>query len=422
MGRTQGPVHRVGRDRRAALAARLRQGVGHGGVLDAPGVDARARVARGRPGQAVRPHPGDPAADRPLAARGHRPRPRSPSSRSPSTATSCRPTAGRAPRRSAAATSRCTTRSPGSSTRADLTRHPLTDQVAAISVGIVDAVAMLDLPYEEDSRADVDMNVVMTGAGPVRRGPGHRRAARLLAQRARLAPRPRGRRDRRAARRPAHRAVGPAGAAAELMRVVLATANPDKAREMRRDPRAPRRRRARCARPPDARATSRRPATTLEENADAQGDRSSPRRRGTPPLADDTGLFVDALDGAPGVYSARYAGEHATYADNVAKLLDRPWRASRRRGRRASRRPRSSSTPGGRRVVTTGTCTARSRPRRGATNGFGYDPVFVPDGARGRTLAELTDDEKHAISHRGRAFRAMAEVLGAPAEGGLTRR
>ena len=124
-------------------------------------------------------------------------------------------------------------------------------------------------------------------------------------------------------------------------------------------------------------------------------------------MADDTGLFVDALGGAPGVWTARYAGEGATYADNRAKLLaalagvaDRgrrrsaPWRWC------AGRRATSSSS----RVCARGRSPRTLRPGRG----FGYDPLFVPDEGDGRTFAEMTADEKNAISHRGRAFAAPA--------------
>jgi XTP/dITP diphosphohydrolase len=192
------------------------------------------------------------------------------------------------------------------------------------------------------------------------------------------------------------------------MRVVLATANPHKAREvieilssaggfeiLER---------------PRGLADVEETGSTLEENAELKAAFVA-EATGRPALADDTGLFVDALDGAPGVYSARYAGEHATYADNVAKLL------VALEGVAEPRRARFETAavligPGGRRVVTTGAVHGVIATAPSGTNGFGYDPVFVPDCAGGRTLAELTDDEKHAISHRGRAFRAMAEVLG----------
>jgi XTP/dITP diphosphohydrolase len=128
-------------------------------------------------------------------------------------------------------------------------------------------------------------------------------------------------------------------------------------------------------------------------------------------IADDTGLEVDALGGAPGVYSARFAGEGATYAANVAKLLaalgDTP--AGERTARFTT--VALARLPDGSEIVATGQVegTIASRPRGEA--GFGYDPVFVPDGGGGRTFAEMSADEKHALSHRGRAFRALAQRL-----------
>jgi XTP/dITP diphosphohydrolase len=142
---------------------------------------------------------------------------------------------------------------------------------------------------------------------------------------------------------------------------------------------------------------------------------------GTAAVADDTGLEVDALGGAPGVYSARYAGETASYADNVAKLL-RELSASADGGglRRASFRTVALvAFPDGSEVwaegVLAGTIAAEAR----GTNGFGYDPVFIPDGGDGRTFAEMRPEEKDAVSHRGRAFRALATALAARQEGTL---
>ena len=127
------------------------------------------------------------------------------SARSSSTATCSRPTAAPAPRRSAAATSPSTTPSPASCRPGTITTHPLTAFCAAISVGIVDGVPVLDLPYVEDSRAEVDMNVVMTCARRLRRGAGHRRGRAVLPGRARHAARPGRGRHRRDHRPPAAR-------------------------------------------------------------------------------------------------------------------------------------------------------------------------------------------------------------------------
>lgn len=123
-------------------------------------------------------------------------------------------------------------------------------------------------------------------------------------------------------------------------------------------------------------------------------------------LADDTGLEVDALGGEPGIRTARYAGEHATYADNVDKLLDELGDRDDRTAR--FRTAIALVTPEGDELVVEGSLEGRiSRSRRG-DGGFGYDPVFDVDG---RTLAEIGVDEKNRISHRARALRALAEAL-----------
>jgi XTP/dITP diphosphohydrolase len=129
-------------------------------------------------------------------------------------------------------------------------------------------------------------------------------------------------------------------------------------------------------------------------------------------VADDTGLEVEALGGAPGVFTARYAGEHATYEDNWRKLLaelgDEP-------NRRATWRTVALVRwPDGTERWAEGTCDGSITRQAAGGEGFGYDPVFVPDEGDGRTFAELTRGEKNAVSHRGRAFRALARLL--PAE------
>jgi len=132
---------------------------------------------------------------------------------------------------------------------------------------------------------------------------------------------------------------------------------------------------------------------------------------GLPAVADDTGLEVYALGGAPGVFSARWAGEGATYADNVAKLL-----TSLAEHPEAPRTARFRTVamcrfPDGTELVAEGTCTGTVTGAPAGTGGFGYDPVFVPDEGDGRTFAEMSAEEKHAISHRGRAFRALGAAL-----------
>lgn len=133
---------------------------------------------------------------------------------------------------------------------------------------------------------------------------------------------------------------------------------------------------------------------------------------GKPALADDSGLEVDALDGAPGVISARYAGEHASDEDNVAKLLgalaDRPDPADRTARFRCVIVLR---WPDGREVVADGTCEGVIVDAPRGEGGFGYDPVFVPNDGDGRTFAELPAEAKHAISHRGQAIARLVEAL-----------
>lgn len=128
-------------------------------------------------------------------------------------------------------------------------------------------------------------------------------------------------------------------------------------------------------------------------------------------VADDTGLEVDALGGAPGVHTARFAGEDATYVDNVAKMLtDLAGVAEGERGARF-RTVALVRFPDGSEVVAEGVVEGTISPEARGERGFGYDPVFIPADGDGRTFAQMTADEKHAVSHRGRAFRALADLL-----------
>ncbi|HET7721988.1 MAG TPA: RdgB/HAM1 family non-canonical purine NTP pyrophosphatase [Acidimicrobiales bacterium] len=189
------------------------------------------------------------------------------------------------------------------------------------------------------------------------------------------------------------------------MKVILATANPDKARELAGllegfdvVPRP--------AGLPDVEED----ADTLEGNArlkaaavaDATGELA---------VADDTGLEVDALGGRPGVYAARYAGPGATYADNVAKLLEEL--AGVPAGERTARfrTVAVARFPDGREIVAEGAVEGTIAEAPAGEDGFGYDPVFVPAGGDGRTFAQMTRAEKAEVSHRGRALRALAAAL-----------
>ena len=129
---------------------------------------------------------------------------------------------------------------------------------------------------------------------------------------------------------------------------------------------------------------------------------------GEPAVADDTGLFVDALDGAPGVETARYAGEGCTYEDNWRKLLRELGDGDDRRA--TWRTIALLLHPDGTEVWAEGTCTGSITREARGEHGFGYDPVFVPDGDT-RTFAEMSKADKNAVSHRGAAFRALARKI-----------
>lgn len=144
---------------------------------------------------------------------------------------------------------------------------------------------------------------------------------------------------------------------------------------------------------------------TLEGNALLKA-RAVAAATGLPSLADDTGLEVAALNGAPGVRSARFAGENATYEDNVRYLLQLLEGVGERSAR--FRTVMTLVVPGGEEIVAEGVLDGQIIDTPRGDSGFGYDPVFDVDG---RTLAEFSAAEKNTVSHRGRALRALAEQL-----------
>ena len=186
------------------------------------------------------------------------------------------------------------------------------------------------------------------------------------------------------------------------MRLVLATRNEHKLRELEQ-----------LMRPieldplPDEVALPPETGTTFADNALGKA-RAAAAATGRTSIADDSGIEAAALRGAPGVWSARYAGDGATDEENLAKLLREV--------------PEDGDTgvayvcaiacvePGGAEHVVHGRCEGRLTHEPRGSGGFGYDPAFVPDDYPGdeRTMAELTPEEKDAISHRGRAARDLA--------------
>ena len=148
--------------------------------------------------------------------------------------------------------------------------------------------------------------------------------------------------------------------------------------------------------------------TTLIENSFIKA-RTVHELTGLPSLADDTGLEVDALDGAPGVYSARYAGKNPTFEDNVNKLLTQLQGLPIDR-RTARFRTIISFVDGSRELFSEGIVEGIITLDTKGEDGFGYDPIFQPVG-QDLTFAEMTQNEKNKISHRGRALIKMRKLL-----------
>jgi XTP/dITP diphosphohydrolase len=188
------------------------------------------------------------------------------------------------------------------------------------------------------------------------------------------------------------------------MRLVLATRNEHKLRELAQlmrpielDPLP-----AEVTLPPEI-------GTTFADNALAKA-RAAAAATGRTAIADDSGIQAAALGGAPGVWSARFAGQDATDEENLAKLLrEVPPDGDTRVAYLCAI---ACVEPGGREEVVHGRCEGRLTHEPRGTGGFGYDPAFVPDDHPGdRTMAELTPEEKDAISHRGRAARELRDRL-----------
>jgi XTP/dITP diphosphohydrolase len=187
------------------------------------------------------------------------------------------------------------------------------------------------------------------------------------------------------------------------MRLVLATANPDKVAEI-----AALLTQVELAPRPTSLPEVDETGQTLEENARLKA-RAVVEATGEAAVADDTGLEVTALGGAPGVRSSRYAGEDVSYADNVAKLIGALEGVGDRRAR--FRTVALARFPDGREVVAEGAVDGVIAGEPRGDGGFGYDPVFLPQGGDGRSFAEMTPEQKNSLSHRARAFARLADLL-----------
>ena len=286
-----------------------------------------------------------------------------------------------------------------------LLASPIVHQVAAISCGVVDDVPCLDLCYEEDSRAQVDMNVVMNEKGEFieLQGTGEGRAftpeelavltsygkqgveSLMRAQREAL-----GERARHICPKPP---------------LVVASGNAHKLRELQHifgDYYT-----VVSMKTAGFRGDIDENAATFAGNAILKAEAVC-AATGLPTLADDSGLTVDALDGEPGVLSARYAGVHGDDAANNALLLRRMKGKTARAA--AFQCAIALKIPGREALVAEGSCPGVLLEEERGNGGFGYDPLFLYE-PLGKTFAELTEEEKNRVSHRARACEKMLEIM-----------
>jgi XTP/dITP diphosphohydrolase len=149
---------------------------------------------------------------------------------------------------------------------------------------------------------------------------------------------------------------------------------------------------------------------TFAENAELKA-RAAAQTLGIISLADDSGLEVDALDGAPGVLSNRFAGPQATDRDKCLRILELMADVPDEKRTARFRAAIAIATPAGEVSIVEGVCEGLIRREMRGENGFGYDPIFYLP-SRGKTMAQLTQEEKNAISHRGKALLASKEILG----------
>ncbi len=193
-------------------------------------------------------------------------------------------------------------------------------------------------------------------------------------------------------------------------RLVCASANPDKVREIEAIL-------LNCGVVLESRPTE---IADVEENADTLEGNARLKASaialatGCAALADDTGLEVDLLGGAPGVRSARYAGEPSDADANIEKLLNELLAVGATTAQQRRARFRTVvlvQWSDGTETIATGAVEGHIALERVGDGGFGYDPLFIPDEGNGRTFAQMSADEKHAMSHRGRALRTLAKEL-----------
>ncbi len=286
-----------------------------------------------------------------------------------------------------------------------LVQSPIVHQVAAVSCGVVDDVPCLDLCYQEDSRAQVDMNLVMNEKGEFieLQGTGEGRAytpeelSSLIAY---------GRKGIEQLQEAQREALGErARQIAPKPPLVVASGNEHKLRELQ------------TIFGDYYTVVSMKTAGftgEIDETADTFAGNAAIKAEavceatGLPTLADDSGLTVDVLDGEPGVLSARYAGVHGDDAANNALLLRRMNGKTVRTAAFVS--AIALKLPGRETLVAEGVCPGVLLEEERGSGGFGYDPLFLYE-PLGKTFAEMSEEEKNQVSHRARACEKMLAIM-----------
>lgn len=288
--------------------------------------------------------------------------------------------------------------------KGQLKESPITHQVAAVSCGLLGGQALLDLCYEEDSRADADMNFVMNEQQSLIEvqgtGEGAAFPMEALTRMAGLA-----RKGIAELMEKQRAALGQAAyVIAQPQTLVLASANDHKIRELRQMLGG--RYRVKGMREAGFAGEIEESGATFEENAvlKAEAVRDA---TGYLTLADDSGLMVDALGGAPGVHSARFAGAHGDDGANNRLLLEKLAGETSRGARFVS--VLALASPFAATRTFQGECPGVIALDPRGSGGFGYDPLFVAEG--GKTFAQMDEREKNAISHRARAIAKLLEAL-----------
>ena len=285
-----------------------------------------------------------------------------------------------------------------------ITENPITSQVAAISAGIVDDEPMLDLCYIEDSNAQADMNFVMTHQGEFieLQGTGEGRAFTNYELNKLLNAGRKGIRSLMKTQREALRGCG--DHLLPLPRLVVASGNQHKLRELAQLLDG-------VCQPVSMKDVGFdediiENGSTFEENAIIKAE-AVMRATGLPAIADDSGLSVDALGGAPGIYSARYAGDHGNDEENNQLLLRNMEGVTDRTCRFVC--AMALALPGEKTRVVRGEAVGQLLTEYAGQGGFGYDPLFLYH--TGETFAQMSPAEKNAVSHRFKAVELLRKEL-----------